>query len=465
MSRDTTDVRFGMRSLLLTMAGVAFVAAMLGHQIRGFRDDIRWHVALVWAACSLVVVALVAWHARRRFRLERRAGRMLVALAPYGPFGLRLRSWPDAICGLLLIFVGVAQMEVAASALEGQRNVRIAYLQTAFPCFCGAALIAGGIALIWWNRSMQLRQHGVMRGLRLTLWEHVTDCHWRNDVLVVQGVDVRQNDVELAACVSMDELEQVVSIMTQKLSAVYSPPLKAGSENCPVTTMPELSSDHREIVPPTRHPRIERSPLFPIHPNGGQAMRRMRMAFAAYMFGAAFVLVRPWVRQSTAFNVGAMIGCATMGLSFFREWGRSLPTGAPLIRLKPRLDWLSWCAALLVALGCCWLNRQYGPVVPLRDGLLGSVCGVSSFALVGMMLREKFDLYENGVMHFPSRVLPWKTLRVLKWNRNGPGSLVLRSGIWRIRAKVPTELRDAVNSVLHERLGILDEKVPGSEYG
>lgn len=464
MPRDTTDVRFGMRGLLLTMAAVAFASAMLGHQIRGLGEDIRWHVALVWAACSLVVVALVAWHARRRFRLERRAGRMLVALAPYGPFGLRLRSWPDAICGLLLIFVGVAQMEVAASAFERQRNVRIAYLQTAFPRFCGAALIAGGIALIWWNRSMQLRQHGVLRGLRLTLWEHVTDCHWRNDVLVVRGVDIRQNDIELTACVPMDELEQVDSIVTQKLSAVYLPPLSADSDNRPVTTMPELSSLHREIVLPVRQGQIERSPLFPIHPNGGQAMRRMRIAFAGYMFGIAFVLVRPWVRQSTEFNVGAIIGCATMVLISFREWWRSLPAGAPLIRLKPRLDWLSWCAALLVAVVCCWLNRQCGPVVPLVDGLLGAVCGVSSFALVGMLVREKFDLYENGIMHFPSRVLPWTTLRVLKWNRNGPGSLVLRSGMWRIRAKVPTELRDAVDSVLHEKLGILDEKVPDREY-
>lgn len=412
----------------------------------------RWHVAAVWAICSLLVLAFVVRHARRRLRLERLAGRKIIELIPYGRFGLRLQSWLVGGGGLLVIVLGVVYLGGAANEFEGRRDIYTAYEQSVVSCLFSAALIAGGITLIWWNRSIQLREHGVLRGMRIMLWTHVTERRWRENVLVVRGVDERQNDLEVLAFVERDKLEAVESLLAQNADAAYVPLLESQSDNDSAAIIPESSAVHALRVRLKRPEPNRNTALFPVYPRGSSPLRRLHVVFSVYAVIIGLLVFRPWEQQTRDFNVGAFLGCAAMALISLGEWWRSRPAGVPLIRLKPRLDWLSWCTALMVALTGCWINRLMGPVVLPVDWLLGAACGVSVFIATAMLVREKFDLYEAGIVHFRARILPWSMLRIVKWNPNGKGALVLRSGIWRLRAKVPTELRAAVDRVLREKL-------------
>ena len=121
------------------------------------------------------------------------------------------------------------------------------------------------------------------------------------------------------------------------------------------------------------------------------------------------------------------------------------------MRLMTRLDWLSALVAMLGAIGCYFINQQLVFPNMLIAGLLGIGSGVGAAALAEMLLADKLDLCENGIVLIRS-FFPWAGVRLLKWNRSGNGRLVLRTGWRRVAAKVPAEHREAVDRVLREKV-------------
>jgi hypothetical protein len=73
--------------------------------------------------------------------------------------------------------------------------------------------------------------------------------------------------------------------------------------------------------------------------------------------------------------------------------------------------------------------------------------------LGGMLVHDKLDLCENGVVLIRWPFLPWQRVSVVKWDRAGKSSLLLRSGWRRIRARVPEEHREFVDQVLRNKVG------------
>ena len=98
---EATDVRFGMRGLLATMAVVAIASAALGPFFRDLTPGRRGEAATAWCIALAVVLALVGYHARNRFRLERLAGRRLFTLATRARMGFPVRPWLVVFGGLI----------------------------------------------------------------------------------------------------------------------------------------------------------------------------------------------------------------------------------------------------------------------------------------------------------------------------------------------------------------------------
>ncbi len=432
---EPTDVRFGMRGLLLTMATVAMGAAALGPYFRGLAPEARGPVAVVWGACGVIVLLLVGYHARTRIRLERQAGRTILALTSRGIFGLAARPWLIIISGVLWIGIGLYYLAVAANGFRGAAGVREPVIISVMPCLLSATLVSMGITSIWWNRTAQLREHGVLRGLRLLRWTHITSHRWHVGAVTFEGVDQRHKDMQLTAIVAADERKQVFDLLVQKLSArVLSWP-----------EVPELSSSFG--------PAAVKPALVPIRVGPEVSLRGIWSAFVVYVAFGILLAFRPWGRPSTDFDVGTGIGCAAAVLLIAYEAWRAGAAGAPLVRLQTRLDWPSAGVALLIALGCYYINQQFLFPTVFVAGVMGFGAGVGASVLFGMLLRDKFDLCENGVMLIRWTFLPWNTVRVVQWNPNGNGALVLRSGWRRIAARVPTDQRAAVQAVLKDKSG------------
>ena len=111
-----TDVRFSLQGLLVTTGVVAVAAAGLGSVFRRVAPDLRPAVLTSWCLCLALTSGLLAFHAFRRWRLERAAGRVIASLMPRGTFGHTSRPWMVVAGGLALIGLGLYYIATAAAA-------------------------------------------------------------------------------------------------------------------------------------------------------------------------------------------------------------------------------------------------------------------------------------------------------------------------------------------------------------
>src|SRR6476620_4863422 len=80
----STDVRFGVRAMLIVMLAVALVASAAGAFLRSIAAEERSRVAVAWTIWLAVLVVCISIAAARRIRFEKRAGRTLMRLEIYG---------------------------------------------------------------------------------------------------------------------------------------------------------------------------------------------------------------------------------------------------------------------------------------------------------------------------------------------------------------------------------------------
>jgi hypothetical protein len=164
------------------------------------------------------------------------------------------------------------------------------------------------------------------------------------------------------------------------------------------------------------------------------------------------VLVRPLSGPSREFWYGLFLAFGALAVKLAYDAWSSPDAGAPLVRLFARIDWPSALVAALIAIGCFHLCQRLVFPNPIIGYSLGFGAGVTTGMLAGMVIRDKIYLCENGVVLVRWPFLPWKRVRVIKWQRDGKKALLLGSGWRRIRARVPQEHREFVDRVLREKL-------------
>lgn len=430
---EPTDVRFGMRGLLATMLVVAVASAALGPYFRNVAPTERGTVAVGWCAALALVLVGVSLHARNRMRLERAAGHRLLSLTPRARLGFPMEPWLTVIGGLLWISFGLYYLAMVALTAQGPRPNTLSLLRV-MPCLVSGSFIAMGIVTIWWGRGAQLREHGILRGLHLLRWTHVTAHRWKGSDVYFEGVDQRHRDIRLTVVVNDKDRDAVTHLVARKLSRQ----LEASSD---VALGDEEFSEKKQ-------------PLVRIRSQLDVTLRGMVTGFTVYVLLAVFVAARPWGTPPLEFAVGTGIGIFVVALTWIIAAKRTEEPGAPLIRLVAKWDWPSILVSLLVGVGGYFLvQRLVFPSMIAAVGL-GIFSGLGAAMFVEMMLRERFDLCENGIMLARWRFLPWSTVRVVRWRRRAKGSLVLRSGWRRLAAAVPAEQCEAVERLLAEKLGL-----------
>jgi hypothetical protein len=418
--REPSDVRFGVRDLLLAMTAVAVALGILGSVYRWFETELRFNAMVLWGLSAAFIVGRLAYCVITRVRLERAAGRISHVLAPRGTFGGARRPWMTVLIGLFWIGLGLYFLAVCPLLNDGSQFLL---------AIGSGALISAGIQQAWWSRTVQLREHGVLRGLRLLRWSHITKHTWDGEAVIVQGIDQSHRDLEIEAVAtagSRNEMERLVE---------YS----RASQN-PLGVEVRTSSDGM----------AQRSTRVPIRARSTITAGGLGAAAAAYVMLCvmSFTLFGPSGASSHEYIRGVQLGIGAAILKLVFDAWRKTDSGAPLVRLFLKIDWPSILVATLVAAGCYYITQQMVFPSPWIAVPLGMVSGLAVSVVAGMLFREKVDLCENGVVLVRWPFLPWERVRVLKWKREGRGSLLLRSGWRRIRARVPVEHREVVDRVL-----------------
>jgi hypothetical protein len=412
-----TDVRFSTRSLLMVMVGVALAASALGPYFRNLKPEERTPIAALWSVCGVFVLTWVGYHARTRYQLERQAGRTIMAFI---------------VGGCLWIAAGIYWLLMSGEELSRAQSSGSPLWSILFRGVFSAMFIALGIATIWWNQRIQLREHGVLRGLKLLRWSHVTSNTWGDGALTLDGVDQRHHDIRLAMNVPTEQLESVIALVAEKLSDQFQQP-RADS----------TASDSALVA----------SPAIVITPSDEVTLRRVLSIIGIYIATILLIVLLPWGTPPREFFVGLTIGFITAVLMAAYRKNRTRLSSTPRVRLGLRIDWLRAAVVFAVMLGCYYIVQHVSFTSPMLAGVLGFMTGVCAFVVLGMFVRDKFDLCDNGVVISQWDFWPWDGIRVAKWNRDGNGRLTLTYGWRRIHAKVPSDKRLTVDQILKVQAG------------
>src|SRR5262249_34319976 len=150
-------------------------------------------------------------------------------------------------------------------------------------------------------------------------------------------------------------------------------------------------------------------PRVPLNVSQNVTWRGLSSA-ACMLFLLSFVsnvLIRPLSGPSREFWYGLLIAFAALAMKLLYDALSSPDAGAPLVRLFARIDWPSAIVAAVVAFGCFYLCQRLVFPNPIVGYSLGFVAGVAAGMLVGMVMRDKIDLCENGVVLVRWPFLPW----------------------------------------------------------
>jgi hypothetical protein len=354
---------------------------------------------------------------------------------PAGAWFRKVRPWRTIAGGLLWIALGSYYLVVYSAFGIATGNVFGSLLFGSFVAF----LLVTGLRVMWWNRTVQLREYGLLRGLRLLRWSHMTRHQWdvariyqeseEGTNLFVEGVDQRHNDLYLAINVPMEKRAAIESLMMRKQPAR-------------IVTVDGDSSDASTTVA---------LPYLPIKQRDEISTSRVTVALAGtFALSVIFLSVSP--RQaSPEFFFGALV--SVIGLAFAASYrARSTrQSAAPLLRLSSGADWPVVVGASLVILGSVFLegNLPWWPPLSFAIGLVG---GIGVFTIFESLFRGHFDLCENGVVLVGLAFWPWSRTRLLWWDIDRSGRLGLRCGWRRLVSKVPENDRAAVDAVLRVKL-------------
>jgi hypothetical protein len=344
----------------------------------------------------------------------------------------------------LLIACGLSYLsgENFAFHLRNNRPGGAAKLMVAIVLRAGmsAVGIAYGIAAIWWSRTVQLREHGVLHGLRLLRWDHVTNCHWSRwtSSVLLEGVDQRHRDYQVGVSVPGRHLDAVGVILSEKLPTLF-----------------EKQQIHALSYRATRQ-----SP-FVLVTQGEQVSRGCLVVFVAWVGGVAFATFIGG-GQTREFGYGSLAGAlASLATAFFSSRKTTL-AGRPLLRLNVWFNRPALLSCAAVAGVCYYLGRLFAFTSAWISVPLGLLCGYAFVSAIRVMALDKLDLCEHGIVVRRAWFWPWEGTCVRPLIQHRSRRLEFRRGWRRVTAIVPAGHWESVEHVLKAKLGNVEEELQNS---
>jgi hypothetical protein len=214
----STDVSFGVRTMLLVTVPVAMIASVAGWFMRSIPPEERARVAVAWTMWLAILVAWIAVAAGRRIRFEKRAGRAIMRLPIYGgnPDWRLFNRW--VLSGALVLFGFLGLFWSAAIAMQAQTIVGTVWAVLNFGSLTLAGLAAYSVTLWWWGRDIRLCEAGVLWDRRIIPWSEVHE-RWDpdRDTLTLSGLDLHQVRLVCAVLVPEQRREAVLALLQEKI--------------------------------------------------------------------------------------------------------------------------------------------------------------------------------------------------------------------------------------------------------
>jgi hypothetical protein len=214
----STDVSFGVRTLLFVTVPVAVIASVAGWFLRSIAPDERVRVAVAWTMWLALLVAWIAIAAVRRILFEKRAGRTIMRLPIYGgnPDWRLFNRW--ALSGSLVLFGFLGLFWSAANAMNAHTIGGTGWAVLNLGSLALAGLAAYSVTLWWWGRDIRLCEAGVLWDRRIISWPEVHE-RWDpdRDTLTLFGLDQHKNRLVCAVLVPEQRREAVLALLQEKI--------------------------------------------------------------------------------------------------------------------------------------------------------------------------------------------------------------------------------------------------------
>ena len=214
----STDVSFGVRTMLIVTVPVALIASVAGAFLRSIAPDERARVAVAWTMWLALLIAWIAVAAGRRIRFEKRAGRTIMRLPIYGgnPDWRLFNRW--VLSGTLVLFGFLGLFWSAANAMRAQTIGDTVWAVLSFGSLSLAGAAAYSVTLWWWGRDIRLCEVGVLWDRRTIAWSEVYE-RWDpdRDTLTLSGLDQHKNRLVCAVLIPEQRREAVLALLQEKI--------------------------------------------------------------------------------------------------------------------------------------------------------------------------------------------------------------------------------------------------------
>ena len=242
----STDVSFGVRTMLIVTVPVALIASMAGAFLRSLAPDERARVTVAWTMWLALLVACIAIAAVRRIRFEKRAGRTIMRLPIYGgnPDWRLFNRW--ALSGSLVLFGFLGLFWSAANAIQAQTIGDTVWNVLYFGSLSLAAAAAYSVTLWWWGRDIRLCEVGVLWDRRIIAWSEVYE-RWDpdHDTLTLSGFDQHKRRLVCAVLVPEQRREAVLGLLQEKIPLLQDK-IRRLKRSDSDSAHEELAEDRRE---------------------------------------------------------------------------------------------------------------------------------------------------------------------------------------------------------------------------
>lgn len=418
---EPTEVRFRLRSLLISTAVVAVVAAIAGTYYRSVPPGVQARLNIVWGVVAILVALWLVVEALHRYRAERKVGAVIVRLPSPAS------SWTRIIGAGVIILIGLGYLGLTSVVSAPTPGSGISLGECFSSAFLPALCISAGISGLWWHGTARVCQNGVLAGRQLLLWSHVVDARWQYwppDTLHLTGVGRSGGDVHMRLIVPPPWRQLVDDIVQQKLKSGA-----AVSATSPARWGPAAVGKRRVA----HEVRVVMSLLLGII---------YLVAFFVIGLDSADLLLSGVV----AVNAVLLAWVAPHGYLTARR------AGPPLVRVRMQARWARVASTVGVAILCyTWLMGFPPENVWLLRGL-AAVASLAAAYSIALILAESLDLRENGIVLHGCIFRSWTRVGTFHWKHGVPGRLVLSHGWRRVVANVPPDQRAAVEALMREKL-------------
>jgi hypothetical protein len=429
----STEAQFTIRSMLIAMSIIAILAALVGPLVRRLPPDAQFRLLVAWGIWLAACVGWNGYRAKRRWDAERLAGESL----------LRLPMFDDKVTNMSRFRLGLNIAAIGLLTLFGlfvtsamiAKSTSVSFTSQLFPfammTFWSVAGISQIVAMLWWRNNVRFCKNGIIWDRQVVLWDHLIEAKWDLSgptSLEVKGIDQQNVDRTWKIPVPAERRDDVQAILDQ--SIVVRPSLPVGSLAYELGRIP--------ISKAIRHPQL--------------FQYAKSLLFSVLAFCGAFYVIRNGVTGIAEFDRTIIVGIFLAAISAAWRWRWSgKKAGRPLIRLSGWRDWRRLVPIAATAAIFYYLGNTVSWSVPGLAYIAGAGfgCVIASGMRAGI---RSFDLRDNGVLLQGELFWPWARVKVVRWDREGNGRLVLARGWSRVIAVVPREQREAVDSLLAEKI-------------